>query len=219
MVYDLAAARWAVFDVDGTLLPNASMEQRFIMHLVKRGLIFHKNILSYFAYGIISALRGRWEEGFKNNKRYIKGLAVEEIRTLAEYYYRHRISPALSVAGLGTVEQYRKEGFKILIMSGSPDFLTEHLVAQIKPDHFVWTATEVKDGKFTGRITGLHPYGIRKRQILEHLQAQLEIDFDNSIVFANHHADLHHMQMFGKAVAVNPTPALKKSQKIGNGKY
>lgn len=210
MVYDTVGARWAVFDVDGTLLPNASMEQRFIMHLVKRGVIFHKNILSYFAFGIISALKGNWEEGFKNNKRYLKGLAVEEIRTLAKYYYQHHISTSLSVAGLGTIEQYRKEGFKILIMSGSPDFLTEHLVAQIKPDHFVWTAMEVEEGKFTGSIIGLHPYGIRKRQILAELQSELDIDFDNSVVFANHHADVHHMEMFGKAIAVNPTPALKE---------
>lgn len=203
-------ARWAVFDVDGTLLPKSSMEQRFIMHLVKRGVILHKNILSYFSYGIISALKGNWEDGFKNNKRYLKGLAVEEIKTIAEYYHRHSISPALSQTGLSTVAEYRIEGFRILIMSGSPDFLAKHLVAEIKPDRSVSTRMGIKDGKFTGAITGLHPYGIRKKKILEELQPQLDIDFKESIVFANHHADVHHMGMFGKAVAVNPTPALRR---------
>lgn len=203
-------AHWAVFDVDGTLLPGSSVEQRFIMHLVKRGVIFHKHILSYFAYGIFSALKGNWEEGFKNNKRYLKGLTVKEIGALAENYYQHYISPALSETGLDTIDQSRKEGYKILIMSGSPDFLTEHLIAQIKPDHFVWTTMEIMDGKFTGRIIGLHPYGVRKKQIMEELQPKLDIDFENSTVFANHHADVLHMEMFRKAVAVNPTPALKK---------
>lgn len=206
-------ARWAVFDLDGTLLPKASMEQRFLLHLLKRGVIPHKNIVSYFFYGIISALKGDWEDGFKNNKRYLNGLAVEEIKTLAKYFYQHTISSALSQTGLNTVEQYRKQGHKILIMSGSPDFLTKLFVAQIKPDHFVCTQMEVKDGKFTGSIIGLHPYGIRKKQILEKLQPQLKIDFKESIVFANHHADVQHMEMFGKALAVNPTQSLVKISK------
>ncbi len=204
-------ARWAVFDVDGTLLPKSSMEQGFLIHLLKRGIIPHKNILSYFSYGVFSALKGNWEDGFKNNKRYLKGLSVEEIETFAKYFYQKTISPALSDTGLNTIEQYRPKGYKILIMSGSPNFLTEHLVAEIKPDHFVWTTMKIKDGKYTGKIIGLHPYGIRKKQILQELQPTLDIEFNNSIVFANHHADLHHMEMFGKAVAVNPTPALKGS--------
>jgi len=203
-------ARWAVFDVDGTLLPKSSMEQRFILHLVKRGVIPLNNIFSYFFYGIFSALKGNCEEGFKNNKRYLKGLAIEEIETIAEYYYSHAISPALSQTGLNTVEEYRKEGFNILIMSGSPDFLTKHLISEIKPDHSVCTPMEIRDGKFTGGIVGLHPYGTRKKQILEKLQPQLDIEFENSIVFANHHADVHHMETFGKVVAVNPTSALKR---------
>jgi HAD superfamily hydrolase (TIGR01490 family) len=203
-------ARWAVFDVDGTLLPKSSMEQRFLFHLLKRGIIPHKNILSYFFHGIISAIKGTWEDGFKNNKRYLEGLAVVEIKEFAKYYYHNSISPALSQTGLETIEQYRKQNYKTLIMSGSPDFLTEHLVAEIKPNHFVWTTTEIKNNKFTGAIIGLHPYGIRKKQILQELQPKLNIDFNNSIVFANHHADVHHMEMFGKAVSVNPTPALKR---------
>jgi HAD superfamily hydrolase (TIGR01490 family) len=205
--------RWAVFDVDGTLLPKSSMEQRFLLHLLKRGVIPHKNIVSYFFSGTISTLKSNWVEGFKNNKRYLKGLPVEEIKTLAKYFYQNAISPALSQTGLNTVEQYRKEGFKILIMSGSPDFLTEHLVAQIKEDHFIWTTMEIMDGKFTGNIVGMHPYGSRKKQILEELQPKLEIDFNGSIVFANHHADVPHMEMFGNAMAVNPTTTLKKIAK------
>jgi len=202
-------AHWAVFDVDGTLLPKSSMEQRFLIHLLKRGVIPNKNMLSYFFYGVFMALKGNWEDGFKNNKRYLEGLAADEIKKLAEYFYQHSISPALSQTGLNTLEEYRQRGYKILIMSGSPDFLTEHFVAEIKSDHFIWTTMEAKDGKFTGNIIGPHPYGIRKKQIMEELQPQLEINFKESIVFANHHADVHHMEMFGKAVAVNPTSKLK----------
>lgn len=205
--------RWAVFDVDGTLLPKSSMEQRFLLHLLKRGVIPHKNILAYFSHGILSAVSGNWEDGFKNNKRYLRGLAVEEIETLAGYFYANAVAPALSETGLNAIEQQRQQGFKILIMSGSPDFLTKHLISDLKPDHFVWTTMEIRDAKYTGGIIGLHPYGVRKRQILEGLQPQPDIDFSQSIVFANHHADVHHMEMFGEAVAVNPTPALRRIAK------
>ncbi len=56
----------------------------------------------------------------------------------------------------------------------------------------------------------LHPYGERKTIILKALAQKLSIDFTQSIVFANHHSDYHHMLLFGEAVAVNPTARLKK---------
>ena len=41
-------ARWAVFDVDGTLLAGFSMERRFVDYLLRRKKLPLKNLLNYF---------------------------------------------------------------------------------------------------------------------------------------------------------------------------
>ena len=106
-----------------------------------------------------------------------------------------------------------------MMMSGSLDVLVENIREVCSPDYLICTELEIapgNSGRFTGRVVGLHPYGSRKKQILSNLQDKLEIDFGRSVVFANHHSDVHHMELFGEAVAVNPSPELKKiAQKRG----
>ncbi len=203
-------ARWAVFDVDGSMLPGTSMEKQFLMYLLRSGRL---PLRSLFYYGF-SAL-ARWvregaDEAFKNNKMYLKDVPVQAVQRIAGVLFLQEILPAISPAALREWKQRRQAGYRILLMSGSPDFLTGLLADYLRPDFWVATHLEIRAGHFTGRVAGHHPYGKRKTLLLQQLQPKLEIDFARSIVFANHHTDAHHMRLFGEAVAVNPTPALQK---------
>ncbi len=204
-------ARWAVFDVDGTLLPEISMEREFLNYLIRKRLLRLKNLLNYLFKGLIFALALRWEEAVKSNKTYLKGLSVSIVDEYAAECFHKRIAPALTHNGKQKVEAFRLEGYKILIISGAPSFLASHLQPVYHPDHIVCTELEVKNGGYSGEISGLHPFGKRKQIILENIKNKLDIDFDNSVVFADHHADVYHMRLFGKAVAVNATHKLKKA--------
>jgi len=202
--------RWAIFDVDGTLLPGTSMEERFLLYLIGRGLIPFQNILNYFLTVLVGALQGNWVEALKNNKIYLKNLSVRSLERCACDFFRQHIAPALSTVGLKKIESYRQRGYKIMIMSGSPDFLTRHLQNICSPDHLIATLLKTRDGRYTGEVIGLHPYGARKREILLQLQNKLDIDLNKSVVFANHHSDVYHMELFGQAIAVNPTMRMER---------
>ncbi len=203
-------ARWAVFDVDGTLLPATSMEKYFLLHIVKNGFLPFQNIFYYFLTALIGALQGNWVESFKNNKIYLRGISARSLQNYSYSFFRRSIVPALSSAGLQRLESYRQEGYKIMVMSGSPDFLTRHMQNLFCTDYLISTVLEIRDDHYTGKVLGPHPYGARKRQILLELQNELRIDLDKSVVFANHHSDEHHMELFGQAVAVNPTVRMKE---------
>ncbi|MFQ5583051.1 MAG: HAD family hydrolase [Calditrichia bacterium] len=203
-------ARWAVFDVDGTLLPNTSMERLFTRELFRRGAIPPLNFARYLITAVLRTMVGRFSEGFKGNKTYLRGIPVRKIELYSEWLFENTIVKGLSQTGLKTLEEQRQAGYKIMLMSGSPDFLTNRLAERISAD-FVISAVLEKEGEvYSGRLIGLHPYGKRKKQLLLDTQARTQMDFDSSIVYANHHSDVHHMEMFEKAVAVNPTPALQK---------
>jgi HAD superfamily phosphoserine phosphatase-like hydrolase len=203
-------SRWAVFDVDGTLFPPSSMEKTFIGYMLRKGAIPAAAIFYYLLTGCIRTISTNYAEGFKNNKYYLKYLPVRPIQSAARKFVNHYIWPRISSAGKERLRLCRQQGYRILIMSGSPDFLTYPLAAYLQPDLTIAANLEIKENQYSGELSGLHPYGERKSILLKGLANKHAINFEESIVFANHHSDFHHMELFGKAIAVNPTKKFKK---------
>ena len=204
-------AHWAVFDIDGTLLPKVSMERQFVNYLIKKRLLPLKNLFYYFLEGFTAIFADDWIEAIKGNKTYLKGLSTSTIDKNAEECFDQRIAPALFQGGKQKVEVLRQEGYKILIISASPVFLARRLYSVYYPDFIICTELEINNGYYTGKISGLYPYGRGKRVILENIKQKLDIDFDKSVVFANHHSDVFHMRLFSRAVAVNATLKLRRA--------
>ena len=206
--------RWAVFDIDGTLLPGASIESRFLTNFRKLHHIPYRNLIIYFLKAMIDTVQGKREDAFKSNKMYLKGIPSKNVTEFAGDFFKQNIIPLLSKEGMTAIEAYRALGYKIMLMSGSLDILVDHLYDVCQPDHIVCSKLAIENERFTGNIEGLHPYAIRKKQILEELADPLEIDFLQSIVFANDSTDIHHMELFGEIVAVNPTPELARTARL-----
>ncbi|MFC1556617.1 HAD family hydrolase [candidate division KSB1 bacterium] len=202
-------AAWAVLDVDGTLLPGSSMEREFLKYLIRNRLIPFGNAPAFLMSGLRSLFSIRPGTGFAKNKSYIRNMPASLVNGYAKTCFQTNISPYLSHNGMENVRSLRSRGFKIMIMSGSPYFLVELLESIVHPDHIVSTGLEKENERFTGKISGIHPYGKRKKTVLMNLQAELDIQFEKSIVYANHHSDTFHMELFGTAVAVNPTRRLQ----------
>ena len=203
-------AKWAVFDVDGTLLPESSMERLFLRESVKKRLIPRRNFLRYALTAAGLLMAGKINDAFKKNKSFMKNLPVEAIESAAKACFKSTIAPQLSAEGLEVVNRRRQHGYKILLMTGSPEFLARHLKPLYQPDELVCLHLETAGEVYSGKVEGLHPFGQRKKEILLRLQDELDINFRESAVFANHHSDAPHMELFGEAVAVNPTPKLRE---------
>jgi HAD superfamily phosphoserine phosphatase-like hydrolase len=203
-------SRWAVFDIDGTLFPPSSMEKTFLGYMLRKGAIPATNIFYYFLTACIRSVQTDFAEGFKDNKYYLKYLPARPVHSAARQFVHRFVWPRISATGKERIRLCRQQGYKILIMSGSPDFLTYPLADYLQPDLTIAAELEVRQNRFSGELTGLHPYGQRKTAILNNLAEKYSLDFKQSIVFANHHADFDHMLRFQEAVAVNPTIKLKK---------
>ena len=206
-------ARWAVFDVDGTLLPGSSMERRFVDYLLRQKKLPLKNLLSY----ILSSLKALWSKdglaAIKANKSYLRQYPVATIEKEAECCFKCYIAPAFFKAGQQKINRLRQQGYKILVISGAPSFLARRLKSLCSPDFLICTELETDNGLYTGNLSGLYPYGQGKRILLEEIKEKLDLDFERSIVFANHYSDIYHMRLFGKAVAVNPGFRLRRAAK------
>lgn len=204
--------KWAVFDIDGTLVPGASLESRFLRHFRREIHIPYRNMLVYVLKGMAGVLSRHTlirEDAFKSNKMYLRGIPVQPVRDIAQRFFTEQVIPSLSARGLEEINKFRSKDYKIMLLSGSLDILVHYFEDVCKPDRIICSELETNNGRFTGRIIGLHPYSTKKRKILEELRDELKIDFKNSTVFANHQTDADHMELFGNIVAVNPTPELQ----------
>jgi HAD superfamily hydrolase (TIGR01490 family) len=201
-------AKWAVFDVDGTLFPSSSLEKEFISFMLRNGILPLENIFYYFLKGLLRSVHQNFTDSFKSNKYYLKFISVKTIQQACQKFIKRHIRSQLSSIGLEKISFYRNHGYKVLIMSGSPDFLVNHLADTFKQDYLICSEPEVKCNFYTGELQGLHPYGKRKTLLLNKVQKKLDIEFQKSVVFANHGSDIEHMLMFGEAVAINPAKEL-----------
>jgi len=202
--------KWAVFDVDGTLFPTTSMEKKYILHLLFLGQLPVRNIFYYALAAFYYLITRNWVEALKNNKYYLKELPFRPVKENGARFVREQVWPHISKKGLQNIEKYRRLNYKILVMSGSPDFLTEVLAVRLKPDYLITSKMQIRNDIFTGRLDGLHPYGDRKTQLLQKAAPDIGLDFKQSIVFANHDSDIDHMKLFGTAIVVNPRPKLQE---------
>ncbi|RMG62470.1 MAG: hypothetical protein D6715_12250 [Calditrichaeota bacterium] len=202
--------RWAVFDVDGTLLPGSALERHFLRWARRKGWLGFSQWRAFALQGLRALLRGKVSQALAGNKGLYRGLAPDllqpEAKTLIDTLVRERFSQT----GKRRLRQCQQQGFAILLMTGAPDFLAEPLAEVLGAEALICARLEIEQGRYTGRVLGLHPYGARKRQLLLQQQAALGLDFSASAVFANHHADWDHMRLFACPTAVNPTPRLRR---------
>ncbi len=200
-------ARWAVFDFDGTLLPHTSAEKLFFKRLIRAHIVPPLNLVLFSGMAVWDLLHNN-RYALKANKYYLRGLPCGATRRFGSRFFKKEIEPRLSSRGVAEIWQRHRQGYNILVLSGAPEFLLLPLQQQLPIAYLLGSKPAHHKGRFTGALEAPHPFAQRKKTYLLELAPQLDIDFSQSVVFANHHTDALHMELFGEVVAVNPTPRL-----------
>ena len=77
-------------------------------------------------------------------------------------------------------------------------------------DRGIGTPVEARNGVFTGRVIGLHPFGQAKAVITQQIAKKYGIDLKKSYGYANSFSDVPFLDTVGHAVAVNPDNRLAR---------
>ncbi len=200
----------AFFDVDGTLV-RASTERLFIRYLLKKGELSLSSLIMTLPYAIIlnRGLRG----SMKRNKLYLRGKDVDRIKRRAEECFHSEIKKRISPAAKPLVDSHRMRGDVIVLLTGSLDFLTEPLRQYLCADAVIATKVGVMDGRFTGMIEGLHPYGRNKLKLMEEFAISNGIELKRSYAYGNDSSDSIFLSRSNHPVAVNPDYLLLQKAK------
>lgn len=193
----------AIFDVDGTLVRGGT-ERRFFYYLVRQ-----KKLTPLRAVGFMMRLAAA-PHGRFHDKNYLAGMRVEDLRQLSRRCFQEVIRYRLRSAGVACVQGHQAEGHKIVLLTGSLDFVVLPLKEYLAADWLIATEPARQDGYFTGAIAGFHPRGENKRLLLEELARRQGFDLSGSFAYGDHEEDVPLLGCVGRPVAVNPTRTLQR---------
>ncbi|SQB32847.1 HAD-IB family hydrolase [Clostridium cochlearium] len=195
----------AIFDVDFTLTSRETLIE-FYYFLVKKKPSLLKNLAKSIKGGFLYLIRvydaGKAKEEFIS---FIKGITEEEMKEIAKEFYEKRLKSILYSDAIATIKNFKKEGYKIYLISASAEFYLKELYNINEVDKIIGTRFEVRDGKYTGKIYGENCKGVEKViRLKQYLKEEgIDVDFEKSYMFSDSLADLPLFRTVGNPYLIN----------------
>lgn len=199
--------RLAIFDIDGTLVPGASSEVRFVRYLLSQGVLGPRQMLAYGWFCLRYALHYR-QHLLKKNKAYLVGLSEVRVQTLAADFVRTELIPVLYQPAIKRLRMHGQAGDRVALLSGTPQFLAEALAHALAVDAGYGALCDQRNGVFRAAPPLRHPYGVTKIKGAHHLADALGVSMPNTVAYGDSVQDAHLFRAVGEAVAVQPDPGL-----------
>ena len=197
----------AVFDIDGTILTDSSAERILFRYLISAGELNVVNGAHFVKHFLVTFPRHRIM-ATKGNRFYLKGKSSRRIEELAKECFHKEIISRISDVACREIEKHRACGLEIVLLSGTLDVLLRCFQEYLNADRAHGSTLQISDGRYTGDICGIYPYGSAKAEIVKSHYGHGTYDLSASYAYANHVSDFEFLKLFGHSALVNPTPRL-----------
>lgn len=127
---------------------------------------------------------------------FLRGKEVQEIQNDCQDFVNTGLVQEIKDTTVAMLNQYKDQGYQIVLMSGSYAFIIEEVAKYFNVDHFYASKLNIVDGKYTGMYSEdvlLSKYELLKREFE---------DIDELIVVSDNKSDLALMQASDQAFAV-----------------
>lgn len=207
----------AFFDVDGTLHRDSLLIEHFKM-LIKYEYI---NMLSW--EGAVKEKFLKWETRTGNYDDYLdelvrayvealKNLKKEDMDFVAKRVIELRGNKVYKFTRDKLIEHHAK-GHKVIIISGSPEFLVQKMAEKYGVEDFRATVYKVNEkGIFTGEVIPMWDAVSKENAIFEYCE-KYNIDLENSYAYGDTTGDLTMFNLIGNPFAINPARRLMEKIK------
>ncbi|HTV60818.1 MAG TPA: haloacid dehalogenase-like hydrolase [Verrucomicrobiae bacterium] len=212
----------AFFDIDGTILPGASLEWRFVVYLLAHDDIGMPQIGLWLAHAARHLFHGPGA-AILENKSYLRNLPESLVemwqRSLAsgggDSESRRRLALWPFAEAIEQLKWHAAQRHRIFLLSGTLAPLARLLARQISERVHAAIevcATELDShcGAWTGQLAGPHISGAQKAAAIVRLAARNGLSLADSFSYANLLSDLSGLEICGHPVAVNPSRGLAR---------
>jgi len=213
---DTAKRKFAVFDIDGTLI-RWQLYHAVVSELAKRGHLADN------AEQVIHNARMTWKkrshsESFREYEEVLvhtyldalKGLKTNDYLTaVGSVFEEHKDQVYTYTRDL--VTSLKAKNYVLFAISGSQNEIVAKLATYYSFDDYKGADFEQKDGYFTGQVNT--PFG-RKLEPLKELVTKHGLTFEGSIGVGDSGSDISMLEAVSKPIAFNPNRGLFETAKL-----
>ena len=195
----------AIFDIDYTLTKKETSIELY-KYMLKKNKKLLKYLPSHIITGLFYGLKvynaGRTRENFL---RFLSGTSEDELKSIVKSFYREKLESILYEDGIKAIKDFKEKGYKIYLISASPEFYVNEFYNIKEVDKVIGTKFQMNDGKFSCKISGENCKGEEKvKRLMEELKKDnIEVDFKNSYMFSDSLSDLPLLKLVGKGYLIN----------------
>jgi len=220
----MSGKRAAFFDFDKTLLSCES--SKLLMKYMgshRKAFFAEKGVSITYILRLVMMNELYKRHLFSDEKmailliEFFKGRKLSAFESIAEELYHTLIKPKLAPNILKKVNEHKKKGDVLVIVSAGIRYLLKVVAQELGFDHLLCTDLEEDgSGMLTGKVSGRLCIGMNKRLMCEELAGNKGIDLNASYAYGNHQSDIPMLELVGNPNVVEPTgPLLRVAENRG----
>jgi HAD superfamily hydrolase (TIGR01490 family) len=202
----------AFYDVDGTLV-KTNIVHTYGYYAMNRGSLLGiagRTLGALASVPIFAGLdlidRKTFNEFFY---RYYAGLSEDRLITLAQEMFEDLLKPAIFPKAQDLIDEARRSGCKIVLVTGALDFTVEPLVKYLGADDLIANKMQYVGGIATGKVIPPIIEGANKAHAIREYCVREELALDKSYAYSDSASDYAMLAMVGRPTAVNPDIRLR----------
>jgi HAD superfamily hydrolase (TIGR01490 family) len=200
----------AFFDIDGTLV-SVNTAPLYARYMRRHGRARRRDLIRTAYYLLQYRLNMLdIERAFERASELIRGQDEAEIKSFSERWYREVVRDYLVPQMLDRVEEHRRAGHELALLSSSTNYLAEPLARDLGVEHALVTRLEVVDGRFTGRAIVPVCYGRGKVHWARAFARDRDVDLAQSFFYTDSVTDVPVLELVGHPRVVNPDRLLRR---------
>ena len=133
-----------------------------------------------------------------------KGMSEDRLLELADEAFDATVRPKLYKEAGALLERVKRAGHRIVLISGSPDFLVQRVAKMYDADDVIANRLEIRDGLATGRLLRPIVAGPEKARMIKAHAKEHGYDLDDCAAYSDSMSDVPMLSVVGRPAAVNP---------------
>lgn len=202
----------AFYDVDGTLV-GTNIVHAYGYYAMNRGSltgIFSRTL------GTLASIPLFWGLDLLDRKtfneffyRYYSGLTEDRLVTLSEELFEDVMKPAIFPKARDLIDEARRAGCKIVLVTGALDFTMLPLARYLGADDLIANKMQFVGGIATGKVIPPIIEGANKANAVRDYCVKHQLALDKSHAYSDSASDYAMLAVVGRPTAVNPDIRLR----------
>lgn len=134
----------------------------------------------------------------------------EQLSAWHQQFMASKIEPHILPKAEELLARHRTQGDTLLIITATNRFITAPIAERLGVDNLIAVNPEVKEGRYTGRVSGIPSFREGKVTRLNQWLEHQDISMDGAWFYSDSHNDLPLLEKVDHPVAVDPDDTLRQ---------